>query len=365
MYQIGEIDSNRAVKSDCLGEELCFYNVRQPPFAVYGLLPGKVGDPFLRIPTQIAEQCSKGVAALHTNTAGGRVRFATDSSVIAIRAKMPGKCLMPDQSFLGSSGFDLYLTENAKCRYIRSFMPPIDLDGGYESMIRFPGRSFRDITINFPLYDAVDELLIGLKPDALIQQGGSYRTEKPILFYGSSITQGGNASRPGNSYQGFLMRSLNCDYRNLGWSGNARGERAMAKYIARQPMTLFFMDYDHNSPSPEHLAQTHEPFFLTIREENPDLPIILASKTDPPFSPQASEENRKRREIIRRTYENALCRGDRNVRFIDGSMIFSLLESQGLTADSCTVDGCHPNDLGFWCMAQIFEREIRAMLKWF
>ncbi len=364
MYQLGEIDPNRAVKSHISGEELYFYNVRRPPFAIYGLLSGRVGDRFLRIPTQVAQQCSEGVVALHTNTAGGRVRFATDSSAVAIRVKMPGKCLMPDQSFLGSSGFDLYLTENGRCRYIDSFMPPIDLAGGYESLIRFPDRSLRDITINFPLYDSVDELLIGLNPDALVQQGGNYRTEKPIIFYGSSITQGGNASRPGNSYQGFLSRALNCDYRNLGWSGSACGELAMAEYIAQQPMALFFMDYDHNSPSAEHLAQTHEPFFLTIREKNPDLPIILASKTDPPLSAQASDEMRKRREIIERTYENALRRGDKKVRFIDGSTVFSTLERQGLSADSCTVDGCHPNDLGFWCMAQVFGHEISDMLGW-
>ena len=352
MSRISEVDRNLAVREKIEGVELCFRNARQKPFAVYGLLPGTAEEPFRRI------------LALHARTAGGRVRFQTDSSCVAIRAKMPEKCLMPHMTFLGSSGFDLYLTEGAECRYAGSFMPPVNRADGYESIIRFPDRSLRDITINFPLYDAVDELLIGLEPGALLQSGKKYRTELPVIYYGSSITQGGCASRPGNSYQAVISRMLNCDYRNLGWSGSARGERVMAEYIAAQPMSLFFMDYDHNSPSAEHLAQTHEPFFLSVREKNPNLPVILASKTDLPLSPQAARERDERRRIISRTYENALRRGDRNIRLIDGGTVFSELEEHGLTADSCTVDGCHPNDLGFFCMARVFGRQIGEMLNW-
>ncbi len=364
MSNIEKIDRNLAVKSKIEGEELCFWNVRQSPFKMYGLLPGKVNDPFCRIPQQTAEACNEGVLALHTNTAGGRVRFCTDSSCVAIRVKMPARCLMPHMTFVGSSGFDLYVTQKEKSRYAGSFMPPIDRENGYESLIRFPDRSLRDITINFPLYDAVDELLIGLEPDSVLRSGEEYRSQKPVVFYGSSITQGGCASRPGNSYQAIISRALNCDYRNLGWSGSARGEQTMAQYIAEQPMQLFFMDYDHNSPSIEHLEKTHEPFFLTIREKNPDLPVIFASKTDLPLSREAEEETALRRKIICTTMENALRRGDKNVRFVDGGTVFASFEEQGLTADSCTVDGCHPNDLGFWCMSQVYGGAIREQLNW-
>jgi len=271
---------------------------------------------------------------------------------------------MPHMTFIGSSGFDLYRTEGEKNIYAGSLIPPVDRGAGYESLIRFPDRSMRELTINFPLYDSVDELLIGLEPDASVQGAGGYRTEKPVLFYGSSITQGGCASRPGNSYQAVISRMLDCDYRNLGWSGSALGEPAMAEYIAAQPMSLCFLDYDHNSPSAEHLAATHEPFFRIIREKNPDLPVIFTSKTDLPRSQKEQEENEAHRRIIRQTYENAVRRGDKNVRYIDGSSVFSVLEPQGLAPDSCTVDGCHPNDLGFFCMAKVFGRAIGEMLGW-
>lgn len=364
MYHLDQIDPNRAVKATLYGENLLFSNVRNAPFHVYGLLPGSEEDPFRRIPESVAKACSEGVYALHRNTAGGRVRFLTDSSRIAVRVKMPGKCLMSDQALLGSSGLDLYVTENGVSRYIRSFMPPIDMEHGYDSMVWLPDRTLRDITINFPLYDCVDQLLIGLEPDAKLLPAPGYRNEKPILFYGSSITQGGNASRPGNSYQGFLSRNLNCDYRNLGWSGSAKGHTAMAEYIASQPMELFFMDYDHNADTPEDLAVTHEPFFRIIREKNPTLPVIFATKTDPAISPDGEAEQERRRQIIRTTYENARAKGDQNVLFLDGSQVFSRFSPMGITPDSCTIDGCHPNDLGFWCMAQVYGEAIASILHW-
>lgn len=362
MSKIGEIDKNLAVPGTIQGENLNFYNVRHDPFAIYGLLPGREGEPFRRLPLEVAEKTSPGVRALHTNTSGGRVRFKTDSSRIAIRAVMPNKCLMAHMPFLGSSGFDLYVTEGSTYLYKGSFMPPVNREGSYESLINLETREMRDITINFPLYDGVDELYIGLEPDAALEEGGTYRPERPIIYYGSSITQGGCASRPGNCYSNIITRNLNIDHVNLGFSGNAKGEQVMADYIAVQPMSLFFMDYDHNAPSVEHLEKTHEAFYLTIREKNPDLPIIMATKTDTLRVPSYAELTWKRRDIILKTYDNALKRGDKQVRFIDGRTVFDEAGRLGIAADSCAVDGCHPNDLGFACMAKVFGEVIRASL---
>lgn len=354
MREIGQIDKNLAVTATVQGEDLRFYNVRTEPFQVYGLLPGAPEAPFRRIPEDVATQVSPGVTLLHRRTAGGRVRFRTDSRCVAIRAKMPEKVLMPHMPFLGSSGFDLYVTENGQWLYKGSFMPPVDRTDGYESLLRFEDRRMRDITIHFPLYDNVDSLLIGLDPDAAPEPGQGYRLDKPVVFYGSSITQGGCASRPGNGYSNIISRNLDIDHINLGFSGNARGEEAMADYIAGLSMSAFVFDYDHNAPDPEHLERTHEPFFQKIRRAHPELPILLTTRTDPPRDPRSLEDTLRRRAIVLKTYENALAQGDRNVYFLDGGTVFSMAEALGITADSCTVDGCHPNDLGFACMAKAF-----------
>lgn len=363
MSNIGEIDKNLAVTGEIAGQSFDFYNVKQEPFKIYGLLPAKVGEPFKRLPTEIAEKTNEGVLGLHTRTAGGRVRFQTNSSKIAIRALMPGRCLMPHMPFLGSSGFDMYIKDGDTYLYKGSFTPPVDRTDRYESVLDLGENNLKDVTINFPLYDDVAELFVGLEPDAVLEKGDTYKSDLPVLYYGSSITQGGCASRPGNSYQAMITRNLDYDHINLGFSGSGRGEQIMADYIAEQPMSVFVLDYDHNAPTVEHLEETHEKFYLTIREKHPELPIIMASMTDTPKTPDKAEDIRQRLEVVRRTYERALARGDRKVLFIDGTKVFEEAEKLGAAADSCTVDGVHPNDLGFACMAKVFGEAIEKALQ--
>ena len=149
MSKIEEIDRNLAV-TDRIGEqELIFRKAGEPPFAVYGLLFEQPGGPFFRIPLAVAKQANDGVVGLRTKTAGGRVRFCTDSACVAIRVRMPDKCLMPHMTFIGSSGFDLYRTEGEKNIYAGSLIPPVDRGAGYESLIRFPDRSMSAAPPNF------------------------------------------------------------------------------------------------------------------------------------------------------------------------------------------------------------------------
>lgn len=136
----------------------------------------------------------------------------------------------------------------------------------------------------------------------------------------------------------------------------------MADYIANQAMSVFVYDYDHNAPTADYLMQTHEAFFLRIREKNPELPIIMASRTDSPRTPTIADDTLRRREVVLRTFENAQKRGDQNVLFLDGMVMFDLCGSLGAAADSCTVDGIHPNDLGFACMAKVFGEAIGKMI---
>lgn len=363
MGGIEMIDKNLAVIASIDEKQYQILNVRSAPFSVYGLICGEPGEPFRRLPMEVAQNTNPGVLRLHTDTAGGRLRFRTDSSCVAIIARMPKRNPMPHMTILGSSGFDLYETIEGTYHHKGSFIPPIKRDGGFQSVINMGSQKMRDLVIHFPLYDGVNELLIGLDPDAQLQKGGSYRKIKPIIYYGSSITQGGCASKPANSYTNIISRNLNVDHVNLGFSGSGKGEPVMADYIAKQEMSLFVYDYDHNAPDTEYLEKTHEAFFLRIRERHPDLPVLMASRTDVPKTDDVAKQTDKRRKIICETYENALKRGDKNVRFVDGTNLFERIKLLGLEADACTVDGIHPNDLGFACIATAFEREIRQMLR--
>ncbi len=345
--KLSDLDKNFAPE-ELNRDDTVFYDARKTPFAIYGLYHPQTEAEFRRMPDTAAARVSIGVRELAKNTAGGRIRFKTDSSFIAIRADMPPFFPMDNMPLLAQS-FGLYINRGGESTYFGSFRYNFDkmMQGeGITSILNLPplpDGEVRDITVYFPLYASVKNLWIGLENGAKLLPGDTYRREKPVVFYGSSITQGGCASHPGNSYQGFLSRRFDFDYINLGFSGNAKGEDAMAAYIAALDMSMFVYDYDHNAPTLEHLRSTHEKLFRTVRAAHPDIPIIFM--TAPNFD-GASEGRALRRNLIFENYTRAFSEGDRNLFFVDGERMFG-----GDCRDACTVDGCHPNDLGFYRMA--------------
>ncbi len=342
MFDISKVDNNFKVETQIEKKDIKFFKIDDAPFKIYGVF--KENGKYRRMPDNIARNVSEGVYRLHTNTAGGRVRFITDSPYIAIHAKMDGLGKMPHFALTGSIGFDLYVNNY----YAKTFVPPFDIKDGYESIFEFEKKEEREITINFPLYSNVSELYIGLQETSFLAEAKSYKNTKPIVYYGSSITQGGCASRPGMAYQSIVSRNFDYDYINLGFSGNAKAEDEMIEYLKNLDMSIFVYDYDHNAPTVEHLAKTHEKMFKAIREKNPLLPVIIMSRP----KHFLTEEEKTRRSIIETTYLNAVAAGDKNVYFIDGEALTDLCK------DSGTVDNCHPTDFGFASMAKALTEVI-------
>ena len=235
--------------------------------------------------------------------------------------------------------------------YVGTFIPPYDVKEGFESIVDFEEEKERMITIHFPLYSEVRMLYIGLKDGSVLKKAPDYRIEKPVVFYGSSITQGGGASRPGNNYENIISRHLNCNHINLGFSGSARGEVGMAEYIGKLDMSVFVLDYDHNS-STEELRARHNLFFKIVREAQPDLPIIILPR--PRY--YLKKDDMVRREIVYKTYQEAIKAGDKNVYFIGGEKLMELAKGEG------SVDYTHPNDFGFHSMARALEEVLKEIM---
>lgn len=362
MFDVTAVDKNMAVVSTIDQGQYKMYNVKDEPFSVHGLLLESREDQFRRMPAAVAEQINKGVKQLHKDTAGGRVCFRTDSAKLAISAKIPPRAMTTRMTWLVATGFDVYEVCAGNYFYKGAFVPPAQYDGGYESSITLGERKMRDIVIHFPCYGNVLDLFVGVEPDAKVEYSHPYGQIAPFVCYGSSVTQGACASRPGNAYSNILSRKLGIDHINLGFSGSCKGEMEMARYIARQKMSLFLYDYDHNAPDAEHLEKTHEAFFLHVREKNPDLPILMASRTDIATIEEDTVQTDKRRAVIERTYENALRRGDRNVCFVDGGEMVQRAKDIGMDIDICTVDSIHPGDVGFALMAAAFYEKMEKML---
>ena len=339
------------IKVDTEREGMKLYDAKSAPFRLYGVFHD--GERYRRVPADVAEATNPGVFGHAKHTAGGRVRFITDSPYVFIKAVYDKAHVMTHMPLSGSSSFDMYVYEDGKQVYSSTFRAPMPEEtvGGYESIRDWGSKQMRTININFPLYNSVDELYIGLDENATVEPAPDYKYEKPIVYYGSSITQGGCASRPGTCYQGFVSRHFDINYINLGFSGSAKGEDAISDYIAGLDMSIFVYDYDHNAPTTEHLAQTHEKMFKNVRAKHPDIPIIMMSR---PNIRKSSGED-KRNEVIKRTFANAVAAGDKNVYFIDGREL-------ALDYDN-TVDGCHPTDYGFKCMADRLIKELTKIIK--
>lgn len=355
MKRIEDIDPNFRLDASVPAEYI-FRSPLEEPFGIYGLAPDE-GGVYCRLPVDFLPECNEGVQTLAWHLAGACVRFSTDSDGIAVVWKLKEKGNMAHFTACGQSGLQLFEESDAGIHQVKNLIPAMD-DGcgcrlAQSAYVPLKG-GMRSYALYLPLYNGLDELLIGLAPDAGLEKGRRPRIEKPVLFYGSSITQGGCASKVGNCYTNILCRRLDAAQRNLGFSGSGKGEENMAHYIASQEMSVFVMDYDHNAPDAAHLERTHERFFRIVRKAQPELPVVILTMPDFDRDPV---NNTKRRDIIRRTYENALAAGDRNVYFIDGESFFGREDRE-----LCTVDDCHPNDIGFLRMADVLTPVLRGIL---
>ena len=347
--RIEDIDKNFKLQGLPEGVELSYYDVRKEPIKVWGLM--YEDDSFCRLPDAVAKATNPGVYGLHEHAAGGRVTFATNSKHIAIACHVRSIGKSPHFTTVGSAGFDMHVEDDFVC----SFFPPYDYNEGYSASFSFEDSRERKILIHLPLYTAVESLYIGLEKGATIEAYDPYRDVPPVVYYGSSITQGGCASRPGNAYQAKISRELKVDHINLGFSGSAKGEEVMAEYIASLPMSAFVLDYDHNAPSVQHLRDTHGRFYEIIRKKNPTLPIVFVTAPDYHHREKTFVD---RRAVIMQNYVKYRAEGDKNLYFVDGASFY-----QNTDADFCTVDGCHPNDMGFYHMAIGMLPTMKKILK--
>lgn len=362
MSDLSALDRNFRVNTDFGYNNIEFYDVTKPPFSLHGLY-----EPFRRLPLEVSNSISPSLTALAEHMTGVRVRFRTNSTHLAIHADMPAWAAAPHMSPLGVAGFDIYMKQGDQMLFYNSFFPAGGPEsGGLQGLFNI-GEGEKELMLHFPIYAAVTNVFIGVSAGAEISPPSDYTIKKPVVFYGSSITHGGCASRPGTCYPCRISRMLNCDFLSLGFSGNAFGEEAIARYIADLEQSVFVCDYDHNSSGPEHLRETHRRMYEIIRAKQPDLPYIMVSKPD--FCISGNEfrceiaarpdmhNQEQRRQVIMETYCDAIKAGDRHVYFVDGAQMFGCNDH-----GDCTVDACHPTDLGFYFMANAIAPVIRQAL---
>ncbi|MBQ3419516.1 MAG: hypothetical protein IJH31_05245 [Erysipelotrichaceae bacterium] len=331
-------------------------DINEKPIKISGLghIDKEKGE-YFRLPLDVIDTISKNVSSLARCSASGRVRFTTNSKHLLIKYKVKGRVPNGILSVNANNYAALYLDNQYDVSCIKTY----EEDESYYLLEANEGHlemTSGDIMIYLPMRDSITEMEIGIDDDAWINKPRPYKYKKPIVFYGSSIVQGLCGSHSGRSYVDQVGRIVDSEYRNLGFSGCALGEDNIAKYIAGLDMSIFVFDYDHNAPSVKHLRDTHERFFKIFRSVQKDTPVIMISK--PNILPWVKEDY-ERKEIIRKTYLNALENGDKNVYFIDGEDFFGRDE----TRYEYTEDALHPNDAGMNQMAKIVSKQIKEILE--
>ena len=351
---ITEIDKN--LKSTAITEtDIVWRNVRDGIFSIHGIFYSEQEGHYRRMPKEIADSISEGVRVLSTCATGGRIRFVTNSPYIAIKAVVADMPLSSNNSLGAQSGFSVYVDGVFKGNLRPEFTNVKSATDGkyvFASMVRTQKNTVSDIELYTPLYNCVYEVFIGLKEGSSLLPAKEYSNKLPVVFYGSSITQGGCASHPGNDYASIACRRLGLDYINLGFAGNAKGEPLMADYLSSLKAEIMVLDYDFNAPNVEWLKETHYPLYEKIRLAQPNVPIVFMTRPNFLYDPTSCKP---RRELIYNNYIKAKENGDKNVYFIDGETLLGVEDW-----DLCTVDNCHPNDLGFYRMAEKVQEVLRA-----
>ena len=314
-----------------------------------------------RLPSRAEDSVRGAVWDLSRHSAGMTVRFQTAATDIHVRYRLLlSRLAMPHMPATGVSGVDLYVRDAAGVdRWLTVSMPQAQkvqskLVGGVDPAA---GGAKRLFTLYLPLYNGVEELEIGVPTGAEFSPEPP-RSEKPLVFYGTSIMHGACASRPGMSITGILGRRLNRPVINLGFSGNGRMEKEVGNFLAEVDAAVYVVDCLPNMQAAE-IRQRAVPLVEQLRRARPETPILLVEDRTYGYAHLRKASRQRQREsrlALREALGRLAAAGLSRLYYLSGS---GLLGSDG----EATTDGSHPNDLGMVRYADAYEPILREILE--
>lgn len=306
-----------------------------------------------RLPARAEATVPDGVWGLSHHSAGMAVRFVSNAPRIMARWKLLNANLaMPHMPATGVSGLDLYIRHDGKWRWVGAGRP--EARENECALISGLVPRDREFILYLPLYNGVTSVEIGVPEGSEIRPAPP-RAVKPVVFYGTSITQGGCASRPGMAYPAIIGRKLDVPTINLGFSGNGRCEHEMADLLAEPDPSVYVID-----PLPNMTEDTIEErvgyLLKTLRAKHPSTPVILVENVIYQYAYAQSDEaprHVRSNRALARVYKAAAPEWGGRLYYVKCD---KLLGSDG----EGTVDGVHPTDVGFIRMADALGRVVGA-----
>ena len=228
-----------------------------------------------RLPSNVTTSVNSAVRAMKHHTAGMQFRFATDSKTLVFKWVPYNASLEADNmAASGASGIDVYRFDAASGKWLYVKTGRISSSaGGSLSLDWTPGTS---CLVNLPLFNGIREFSLGIAPEATVTRLPPHRggNVKPVVFYGSSFTQGLGASRPGTAFVNIVGRMLDVPVVNLGFSGGCLMELEMSEHLAAIDASCYVLE----CPDDMDATTVCEPFINNLRTSRPNVPIVMAEK---------------------------------------------------------------------------------------
>ncbi len=334
--------------------DLDWYNVRD--WGIEGKGWADTKRFFDRLPGRAEGIVRAPVWNLSRHSAGMCVRFETSAPDIHVRYKLLNANLaMPHMPATGVSGLDLYGKNGQGLDRWAAVLQPTQQEIE-ASLAKGLAPGSRQYTLYLPLYNGVEELEIGLaKGEAF--SAIAPRSEKPMVFYGTSILHGACASRPGMAFPAILGRRLRRPVINLGFSGNGHMEPEVGGLLAELDPCVYAIDCLPNMNA-SMIEERAAPLVRQLRKAHPQTPVLLVEDrtfTNTPFFPARREHHQQSRAALKKAFRELKDEGLENLYYLDGDFLLGL-DGEGAT------DGSHPNDLGMMRYADAYEPVLRAIL---
>lgn len=328
------------------------------------LVAGKIHDEenYTRLAQKFEDIVRTPVWNLSKHSAGITVRFKTDSPEIWAKWELMNFTQKGNMAAIGSSGLDLYCRVGSSWQYVNSAVPRGESTEA--TLITDMEASMKEFIIHLPLYASVLNLEIGIVKGSSIDRGRAFPDdENPIVFYGTSITQGASASRPGMAYPSIISRNIGRETINLGFSGNGRFEQSIGQVICESNPGFIVIDCTPNS-APEVIDKNALQLINQIRGCHPSIPILLVESIRREYShfKRAADTvfgsyayiNRQNH-ALKQAYDQALKSGVKDLYYLRGDHLIGD-DHEG------TVDGTHLSDLGMVRIANHIQHEIQKIL---
>ncbi len=309
-----------------------------------------------RLPSGVSTNVNKGVRNMKHHTSGMQFRFSTDSKRLFFKwvPYNAGWMSMDHMPKSGMSGIDVYRFDAARGRWLYVKTGRIEKPSG--AQLELPWSPGTPCLVNLPLYNGVKKFALGVETNAAVHALPPRKSgvEKPVVFYGTSITHGGCASRPGMSFVNIVGRELDVPVVNLGFSGSGVMEYEMSEHLARIDASCYVLDCLHNmrmsndarACAGRNMDENYEPFIRNLRAKRPGVPIVMAEQCDVYCGGPCAKDV-----YLRSVYEKLVSEGWKNLVYLSKDKMYAN-DLEG------TVDGVHPNDYGMMSLARAYGAAV-------